>query len=91
MLLGIRLQMGNIPILPEGRELCAAFHLDPLATIASGSLLLTAAPDQAEGIRASLAEAGIACALIGEMVEGNTVEGLPKPARDEITRLFETG
>ena len=37
---GLRVDRERIPVLREGRVLCEAFGLDPLGTIASGSLLL---------------------------------------------------
>ena len=36
---GLRIDRERVPVLPEGRRLCEAFGLDPLGTIASGSLL----------------------------------------------------
>ena len=56
------------PVLREGRVLCEAFGLDPLGTIASGSLLL--AVDAGGRRRASIAAcrgAGIDCAAIGRV------------------------
>ena len=89
-----------ILILPEGRTLCEAFGLDPLASIASGALLLTAAArDQAAIVRV-LSAGGIACAGIGTVglkgepeVRLRTAQGVksaPKPERDEIARLLES-
>lgn len=89
-----------ILILPEGRTLCEAFGLDPLASIASGALLLTAAArDQAAIVRVLSAE-GIACAGIGKvgpkgepevrLRTGQGVKSAPKPERDEIARLLES-
>src|SRR6266545_2762507 len=43
---GLRVDRERVPVLPEGRRLCEAFGLDPLGTIASGSLLLTVGPDR---------------------------------------------
>lgn len=92
-------------LLPEGRatpalarRMCAALGLDPLATIASGALLLTAPAGDAAAIRAALAAAGITCAEIGTVEAGppevvaRGPEGTaprPAPPRDEIARLFE--
>src|SRR5438128_4081233 len=41
---GLRIDADRIVRLPEGVELCRAFGLDPLGTIASGALLVTLAP-----------------------------------------------
>ena len=51
-----------VPVPPLSARICAAFDLDPLATIASGALLLAASPAAVPAIRAALQEAGIRCA-----------------------------
>lgn len=95
---GLRVFKDRILILPESEQLLKAFHLDPLGTIASGALLLTARPEAAERLLGLYAEEGISAALIGEVVErryGVTmVEGakevpFPRFERDEIARLFD--
>ena len=95
---GLRIDADRIVVLPEGRELCAAFGLDPLGTLASGALLLTLAPADAGIVIHALAREGIDSHFIGQVVppaEGVTlVTGsrrtpLPEFPRDEITRLFE--
>jgi thiamin-phosphate kinase len=93
---GLRVHRDRIPIRSDGAALCAAFGLDPLGAIASGSLLLAVAPDRAADLLAAYDEAGIAYAEIGEataperglvMVEADGERGLPLFARDEIARL----
>lgn len=82
------------PIRPEGRLLCAFYGLDPLGAIASGALLLTVRSDAVDGVMNALARAGIDVYRLGHIRQGGaqvlTGEGLlPRPARDEIARLFE--
>ncbi len=88
-----------IPVPPLSRKICAHFDLDPLATIASGALLLACHPDDAPNIIQGLAGQGIACAAIGIAKKGapevwqQTEAGrilLPRPERDEITRVYES-
>jgi hydrogenase expression/formation protein HypE len=94
---GLRIDRERIMILPEGRELCAAFGLDPLGTIASGALLLALPPADAGLVLHALAREGIDCHYIGQVVDraqGVTlVDGahrtpMPVFAQDELTRLF---
>lgn len=94
---GLAIEAERIPVLPEGRTLCAAFGLDPLGTIASGALLLTLAPAHAQAAQTILADEGIACAVIGRvlppgagvtLVSGGRAVELPRFDRDEIARLF---
>lgn len=94
----LHINLESIPISPLSRRICQAFGLDPLATLASGALLVCAPPDQTQAIQQALADANIPCCEIGRVEKGppavwlHTKQGrrsLPLPARDEIARLFE--
>src|SRR5262245_17581298 len=65
---GLRVDRDSIPVLREGRALCEAFGLDPLGTIASGSLLLAVAAADADAVVAACRGAGIDCAAVGRVV-----------------------
>ena len=87
----------SVRMLDEGRALCEAFGLDPLGTIASGSLLLAVDPADAEGVIVACRGAGIACAAIGRVTpasEGVSLvsAGLARPLtsfpQDEISKVF---
>jgi len=97
---GLRIDADRIVRLPEGVELCRAFGLDPLGTIASGALLLTLAPAEAGVVVHALAREGIDCHYIGQvvppaqgvmLVEGAAERPMPVFPQDEITRLFTGG
>jgi hydrogenase maturation factor len=97
---GLRIDRDRVMILPEGRQICAAFGLDPLGTIASGALLMTLAPAEAGLVIHALAREGIDCHFIGQVVErsqgvtlvdGNRREPMPVFPQDELTRLFAVG
>ena len=86
-----------VPIPSLSARICQALDLDPLATIASGALLLTAPAEQAPQIRRALEQEGIACAAIGAVEAGpaavwqKTTTGRQpwsRPERDEIARLY---
>ena len=94
---GLRVYADRIPVDPRGAALCAAFGLDPLGAIASGSLLLTSPPERASALLAAYAQEGIRCAEIGEVVpateglvlsDGGREREMPVFARDEIARLW---
>jgi len=96
---GKRLHVNCAPaILADGAVLCTATGLDPLGAIASGALLMAVHPDDAQQIMAALHTQGIQSYLIGHVEEGppavvDMASGdrlLPRPARDEIARLFES-
>ena len=77
------------------RRICAVFGLDPLATIASGALLMAVAGEDAAAVCAALEAEGIPCGEIGRIGEGEPgvwrADGTayPRPARDEIARVYE--
>jgi hydrogenase maturation factor len=87
-----------VPIPSLALRVCQNFGIDPLAAIASGALLITASAMEASRIRAALETEGILCAEIGRVEAGacsvwrnagGSREKLPRPARDEIARLYE--
>lgn len=88
-----------IPISELSQHICRAFDLEPLATIASGALLLTAVSQDTPTIIQALADANIVCVEIGEVGERDggktavyqaTDSLLPRPTRDEIARVYES-
>jgi hydrogenase expression/formation protein HypE len=94
---GILVQAEAIPIYPEGAALCAEFKLDPLGAIASGGLIVSVAPEAAEGLLALYAGAGVPCTAIGVLTSPGSGfwleragkrEPLPRYDSDEISRLF---
>lgn len=94
---GLRIDRERIMLVPEGAELCAAFGLDPLGTIASGALLMTLAPADASVVIHALAREGIDCHFIGQVVDrkqGIVLVDAKGPApmpvfpQDEISKLF---
>jgi hydrogenase expression/formation protein HypE len=94
---GVRLYADRVPILPEGGRLCAEYHLDPLGIIASGALIISVAPGQADELVARYHEAGIQCTHVGDLtrveeglrlLRGGRSVPLPRYDVDEITRVF---
>jgi hydrogenase maturation factor len=94
---GLEVDLDAIPVLEEGRVLCAEFGLDPLGTIASGSVLMSAPPGSVDTLRSALAVAGYPLAVIGKVTEpGGPLlarrggHPVPWPAFpvDEIARIF---
>jgi len=93
---GMMVEIEAIPVYEECRILCREFGLDPLGTIASGALLLTLSPQDAQVLLKTYRERGIQCRAIGEVrpadfgVMMNTAEGaapLPLFVADEIVKL----
>ncbi|MBI3327913.1 MAG: hydrogenase expression/formation protein [Nitrospinae bacterium] len=94
---GVVVEQARIPVLEEAAQLCQAYGLDPLGTIASGALLIAATSEDAPAMQQALRTAGIRCEVIGWMAPseegvvldtGRERKPLPLFARDEITALF---
>ena len=88
----------SVPIPVLSQQICNVLHIDPLASIASGALLITALPSEATKIRLALDSANIPTAAIGHAESGpvsvfrRTQKGeklLLRPETDEIARLLK--
>jgi hydrogenase expression/formation protein HypE len=94
----VEVERDSIPIYEESRVLCEAFHLDPLGVIASGALLVTAPPPEAEKIMKKALERGVPMTEIGRvksrgspsvtMITSRGPEPVPYFDRDEIIKIF---
>jgi hydrogenase expression/formation protein HypE len=94
---GLRIDRDRIVVLPEGALICQAFGLDPLGTLASGTLLVALPPADAGVVIHALAREGIDSHFIGQvvprergraLVEGATERPLPHFPRDEVARIL---
>jgi hydrogenase maturation factor len=97
--LGLAVEEGSIPVLPECQAICQALGLDPLGLLASGALLITLPSRDVPALLAALEEEGISGWEIGQMIapeEGLLMIGyegevpLPEFARDELARYFSS-
>jgi hydrogenase maturation factor len=95
---GIEIDAPDVPVYAETQRLCDAFGLDPWGVIASGSLLLAVPDEDAPAVLTGIAAAGIEAHRIGRVTQaGRGVVArdasgprpLPRPARDELARVFE--
>jgi hydrogenase maturation factor len=95
--LGLMVDATAVVIPPLSAQICTTFGLDPMATIASGALLLSAPPEDVFAIQKALAKAEIACTEIGIAITGPTAVWqktttkpslMPRPNQDEIGRVY---
>jgi hydrogenase maturation factor len=95
---GLRVWKDKIPVLPETLAFSRALDFDPLSLIASGALLLVAAPDSVPALLRAYARRDVPATVIGEILprdHGLWIESsgrssrLRIPPRDEIARLLE--
>ena len=96
--LQVRLRSDDVPILPETLALCTALDLDPLGLLASGALLIVAAPESCDTVCSAIRSGGIAATCIGDLASGERAaiidsrsnEPLPRFERDELARFLES-
>ena len=95
--LGIAIEEGSIPVLPECSAICQALNIDPLGLLGSGALLVTLPPSEVPALQNALVELGTDGWEIGMMIdpeEGMQMIGyegevpLPEFPRDELARYF---
>jgi hydrogenase maturation factor len=94
---GAALDAAAIPIYAETRAIADALGVDPLGMLASGALLIAAAPTAVPRIVRSLERDGIPVSVIGQLTEdpaslvlldGNERRDLPEFAADEVARVL---
>lgn len=90
----IELDIDAISILPETKEACKLFHINPLRSISSGSLLITIAHKKADNMLDRLKKANIHAKVIGKVTKGKSSlinsksNKTLKPCQDQITKIY---
>ena len=89
----------KIPVYEETELICQALKIDPLKTIGSGALIISAHPEKAMEIVAALRENDIRASVVGEIVdksEGSYVLrrngaklDLTEPVKEELWRVLK--
>jgi hydrogenase expression/formation protein HypE len=96
---GILLDVESIPILRETLSICQTLGLDPLRLLASGSLLIAAAPGSAVALAETFSATRIGVTKIGTFLpasgglwaaRGPKKVRLRAPARDELARAYDS-
>jgi hydrogenase maturation factor len=98
--LGVRIIQERIRIEPETVKICNFYEIDPLQLMASGSLLIAAKSESAEGIVNALKKKGITAGIIGEFLSAperrlvvqkdGKIEHLIRPVADHLWRALQS-
>jgi hydrogenase expression/formation protein HypE len=96
---GVIVREKKIPIYKETKAICQALKIDPLKTISSGTLIVTAYPKKAKKILAALTEQNIRAAIVGKVVDkeegmyvirkDGTKFDLSKPVKEELWKALK--
>ncbi len=89
----------KIPIYLETDAICKTLGIDPLKTMSSGTLIISAEPENAEKIVTALKRKGIRASIVGEVVEkkqnayivrkDGTKLNLAKPVKEELWAVLK--
>ena len=94
---GLRIEMGRIPVRPEVRAVCDCVGIDPYVSISEGTLIASVRPERADPFVAALDAAGVVAAVVGEVLEEGgerllvregRAEPLPTPEADPFWEAF---
>jgi hydrogenase maturation factor len=94
---GMRIDLGAIPVRPEVRVVCDHVGIDPYVSISEGTLITTVTPGRADPFVTVLADQGIDAAVVGEVTvpgEGRRLlvdggeEALSHPGLDPFWPAF---
>jgi len=95
---GIIASEEKIPLYGETRLICKALKIDPLKTISSGTLIISALPKRAKKIVSALQREHIQASIIGRVVDKSkgcyilrtdgTKLDLSKPVKEELWRVL---
>jgi len=96
---GIMAYEEKIPIYKETKKICKALHIDPLKTISSGTLIISAHKKKAEKIVSALQKSNIQASIVGEVVEkakgryiircNGSRLNLSRPVKEELWKILE--
>lgn len=96
---GLVVYEDRIRLYPETEAICKALKIDPLRTISSGALIISAENKVAEKIVASLKQKGIAASIIGKILDKkkgvyiirkNGIKlDLSKPVKEELWKALK--
>lgn len=96
---GVRIEADSVPVLPSCRVICQRLDLDPLALLASGSLLAAIDRQDAAAVIEVFRRAGMPATIIGHftplkeglvLVRDGREQALPAVPRDELARWEES-
>ena len=95
--LAASVRVEDIPVLPETAWICQALRLNPLGLLASGSLLIVAAPEHCASVIRALEDKNITATCIGDLTSGErgaiidrrSQQPLARFERDELARFLE--
>jgi hydrogenase maturation factor len=96
---GLIAHENKISVYPETQAVCKALDIDPLRTISSGTLIISAEPKKAEKILTSLKQGGIPASVIGKVLDkeegvciirrNGTKLDLSKPVKEELWKILK--
>jgi hydrogenase maturation factor len=95
--LGVVVRERDIAVTEETRQVCGHYHVNPLGTFASGSLIIAVSEEAADSLIQTLARQGIPARRIGvlldeaegmRLITGSGAVPLPVYHQDDLSKIF---
>ena len=83
--LGTEIDVDQIPISQETREICKFFRINPLTSLSEGTLIIASRPHKTSRVLNQLKSAGIHSQVIGRLTTTRSVNALTKRGRLRLT------
>lgn len=91
------IEIDKIPVSAEARDVCAAFGIDPIASMGEGALLITCRPERVSELMQTMVKSSIPIEKIGRVERGKGLAlmkgGFPagkfKPMRDRYWPIYD--
>ena len=83
--LGTEIDLDQISISQETREICKFFRIDPLTSLSEGTLIIASRPNKTAKVLNQLKSAGIHSQLIGRLTKSRSAHALTRRGRVRLT------
>lgn len=83
--LGIEIDLKQVPISQETREICKFFRIDPFTSLSEGTLIIASRPNRTSKVLRQLKLAGIDSQVIGRLTKRRSAFALTKLGRVRFT------
>jgi len=95
--IGIEVDLSEVIVTQEAKQVCNLFSLDPYRTLSEGTLIITVKPEKAQEVIGALKSGGIRAGVIGEVMDskhgkwmkmGERLQPLAKPSADPYWKAY---
>jgi len=94
---GIEVDLSDVIVTQEAKQVCSLFNLDPYRTLSEGTLIITVKPEKAQAVIGALISGEIRASVIGEVMDSKhgrwlrmdeKLQPLAKPFADPYWKAY---